>query len=290
MKLRPLISALLAVCLALATMPTYALATPSNLARIANEGVVAVHDPSGVRTGFAFGDAGLVIVGTSADTGVHLITASGASAVGDGASRDGELAAVHAPALHLSALRRSDVREISAGTLAYILGAPLGYEGKRIRAVVLPAIELHSTRMMVIAGALPASFQGGPVVTRAGRVIGAVAAVGATNWTLAPQVRLSTLVAAASRASGGEGVPVTSILVGVLIVIAVLGGLVAMRTRRRRENSASAAVVVRQRPATAPVQHSTQPLVRRLGPDTDTDAEPEDDDDFDIVLKSQEDR
>lgn len=290
MKPRRLVSVLIAACLALVVASTDALAAPSHLVEVADGGVVAVQDPSGLRTGFVFGNANLVIAGTSVNAGVHLITAHGVSILGDTTSRDGDLAAVHAPALHLLPLRRSGVREISSGTLAYVLGGPLGYEGEPIRAVRLPAIRLHSTRTVIVAGQLPRSFQGAPVVTRAGRVIGAVVAAGATSWTLAPQVRLSTLVTAATKASGGEGIPVVSILVGVLIVIAALGGLVVMRTRRRHGRTERAPVVVHQRPIRAPArtplgdptQHSTQPLVRRRGPEADGD------DDFDIVLKSQE--
>ena len=135
---------------------------------------------------------------------------------------------------------------------------------------------------------------GAPVVTQAGRVIGAVAAIGATGWTLAPQIRLSALVAMANKTGGSEGLPVISILVGVLIVIAALGGLVVMRTRRRRAGTERAPVVVHQRPVSRPthrptedpIQHSTQPLVRRRGPDIDHD----DSDDFDVILKSREDQ
>ena len=292
MKPRRLVPVFISACLALAAASTDALAAPSHLAEIADRGVVAVQDPSGLRTGFVFGNANLVIASTSVNAGVHLITAHGVSILGDTASRDGDLAAVHAPALHLLPLRRSGVREISSGTLAFVLGAPLGYEGERIRAVRLPAIKLHDTGTVIVAGQLPRSFQGAPVVTHAGKVIGAVAAVGASGWTLAPQVRLSTLVAAATKANGGEGIPVVSILVGVLIVIAALGGLVVMRTRRRHGRAERAPVVVHQRPIRAPTQttlrdptqHSTQPLVRRRGPESDDHQE----EDFDIVLKSHE--
>jgi hypothetical protein len=81
-----------------------------------------------------------------------------------------------------------------------------------------------------------------------------------------------------------------SILVGVLVMIAALGGLVAVRTRRSRDSAESAPTVGRQRPVRDdpaqraigdPSQHSTQPLVRRRGPAVD------DDEDFDIVFRSQ---
>lgn len=290
MKSRRLAYVCIAAYLGLAVAPNGTLAARANLAEIADRGVVAVQDSSGVRTGFVFGDANLVIASTSVDTGVHLITAHGLSILGDTASRDGELAAVRAPTPHLLALRRSGVRVISSGTLAYVLGAPLGYEGERIRAVRLPAIKLHSTKTVVVAGQLPRSFRGGPVVTRAGRVIGAVSTVGMGSWTLASQVRLSTLVTAATKSGDSEGVPVLSILVGVLIVIVALGGLVAVRIRRRRLGTERAPVVVHrspvggstQRPVRDPTTHSTQPLVRRRGPEVDGE------DDFDIVLKSHE--
>lgn len=294
MKPRRLIPVLIVACIALSATPPGALAISSRLASIANRGVVAVRDPNGVRTGFAFGSADLVVAGTSVNAGIQLITARGLSIMGAYVARDGELAIVHAPELHLLPLRGSAVHEISPGTQAYVLGAPLGYEGERIRAVRLPAVQLHSARIVLVAGRLPTSFQGAPVVTHAGRVIGAVAAVRATSWTLAPQVHLNTLVATATKAGGGEGLPVISILVGVLVVIAGLGGLVAMRTRRRRARSERAPVVVHQRPVRGPAhrpiedptQYSMQPLVRRRGPDIAHD----DDEDFDVVLKSQEDQ
>jgi hypothetical protein len=286
-----LASVLLTACLALLAAPIAALAAPANLTKIADGGVVAVQDPGGVRTGFAFGNTNLVLAGAPADAAVHLITAHGISAVGDAASRDGELVAVRAPALHLLALRRSSLRELRPGTLAFLLGAPLGYEGEQIRAVRLPAIRLRSRRATVIPGQLPKSFQGAPVVTPGGRVIGAVAAVGASSWTLLSRARLSALLTAA-KPSGGEGVPIVSILVGTLVALALIVGLIAIRTQRRRERAASAPVVVHQRrvsdlpprPIGDPTQHSTQPLVRRRGPEVDGD------EDFDIVLKSQEDK
>jgi hypothetical protein len=319
MKPRRLIAALIAVCLALSATPPSVLAVSSHLVGIADGGVVAVHDPYGARTGFAFGSTDLVIAGTSVNAGIQLITAHGLSAVGGYVARNDELAIVRAQELHLLALRKSTVSAISSGTRAYILGAPLGYESERIRTVGLPAIELHSTRMVLVAGRLPKSFQGAPVVTRGGRVIGAVAAVGATGWTLAPQSRLSMLVATATnKAGGGEGLPVIAILVGVLVVIAGLGGLVTLRARRRHTGAERAPVVVHQRPLRRPTHrpiedpthrpiedpthrpiedpthrpiedpthHATQPLVRRRGPDIDHD----DDEDFDVVLKSQEDK
>jgi hypothetical protein len=294
MKPRRLVCLIVAASLAPAAASTDALASPSRMTDFADAGVVAVRDPGGVHTGFALGNTDLVIADTSVNTGVHLLTAGGLSTVGAYAARDGELAAFHAPELHLLPLRRSALREISAGTSAYILGAPLGYEGERIRAVRLPAVQLHSTRMVFVAGGLPRSFQGAPVVTQAGRVIGAVAAVGASSWTLAPQVRLSTLVVAAVKTNSSAGIPVISILVGVFIVIAGLGGLVAMRTRRRRVSTERTPVVVRQRPVRRPThrpiedptQRSTQPLVRRRESAVDHD----DDEDFNVILKSQNDK
>jgi hypothetical protein len=290
-RLTPL---LIAAFTTLSATPPNAAAIPVRLARIAEGGVVAVRDPYGVRTGFAFGGTDLIIAGPSVDTGVRLITAQGLSAVSAYVASSGRLAVVHAPVLRLLPVRRSSVHEISPGTLAYILGAPLGYEGDRIRAVRLPAVKLHSTRMVLVAGQLPRQLQGAPVVTQAGRVIGAVAAVGASSWTLAPQIRLNALVAVANKTGGGEGFPVISILVGALILIGVLGGLVAMRVRRTRARADRAPVAVRQRPVGRPTrgpiedptQHYTQPLVRRREPDVAHD----DEEDFDIVLKSREDR
>jgi hypothetical protein len=289
MKPRFLASFFIAACLALAAAPIDALAESAHLAEIAAGGVVAVQSQSGVRTGFAFGKANLVIASTSINAGVHLITAHGVSAEGNAKSRYGELVAVHAPGLNLRPLRRSEVRETSSGTLAYVLGAPLGYEGEPIRAVRLPALKLDGTRTVLIGGKLPKLFQGGPVVTRGGRVIGAVAAVGGTSWTLALQLRLSRLTAV-DKTSGGEGVPVIPLLVGVLIMIVVLAGLIAKR-RRRRSSTESTPVVVRHRGmedlahtlVRDPTQHFTEPLVRRRGSDID------DDEDFDIIFKSHED-
>ena len=288
MKLRHL-PVFVAACLAPATAPSGALSASSHLTEIADGGVVAVRNPGEIRTGFALGNAGFVIAGTSVGSGVRLINARGLSAAGDSVTHDGELAVVHTPKLHLFALRRSGVREIGPGTLAYVLGAPLGYDGKRIQAVRLPTVKLHSTAMVAIAGALPKSFQGAPVVTQAGKVIGAVATVSASSWMLAPQIRLSTLLKAATKPSGGEGVPAMSILAGVLVAIAALGGLVAVRTRRNRDGGERAPAIARQRPVRDPAQwpiedptqHSTQPLVRRRGSAVDND------EDFDVVLRSQ---
>jgi len=294
MKPRCLISVLTALFVVLPATPPSALAISSYVVHVADGSVVAVRDPSGVRTGFAFGSAGLVVAGASADMGVQLITAHGLSTVGAYAARDGELAILHAAGLQLLPLRGSAVREIRFATQGYVLGAPLGYEGRRIRMVRLPEITLHNARTVHVAGHLAASFQGAPVVTRGGRVIGAVAGVGATSWTLAPASRLSALVATATETGGGEGFPLISIPVGMLVVIVGLGGLVAMRSRRGRAGTGRSPIVLDQRPMRRPTREpiedpsrrATQPLVRRRGPDIGHG----DDEDFDVVIKSLEDR
>jgi hypothetical protein len=280
MKTRHLMCVFVA-CLAPLAVPTDALAGRSNLTQIAEASVIAVQDPTGVRTGFAFANADVIIASTSINTGVHLITAHGVVTVGDTAGRDQELAAVQAPPLHLLPLRKSNQRAVSRGTLAYVLGAPLGYEGQRIRVVQLPALKLHNPMTVMVTGHLPKSFQGAPVVTHSGRVIGAVAAVGVTRWTLASQVRLITL--AAAKRGGGEGISVLFVLLGVLILITAVGALVTIRVRRTRNRIEGAPVVVQQSQVTDPSELSAQPLVRRRGPHADNDQ------DFEIILKSEAD-
>ncbi len=311
-----LLPLLVAATLIPALPPAGALAVPPNLTAIAEGGVVAVQSSSGVRTGFAFGSADLVILSTPTGAGVHLITAHGVSAVGDAVNRDGELATVHVSEPHLLALRGSKVREVGSGALAYVLGAPVGYEGERIRAVRLPALRPRSMSPVIVAGGLPESFRGGPVVTPAGRVIGAVLAAGRSRWTLATQARLSALLIAAGRTGGGKGFPVILVVVGALLAIAFFAGAIVIGAKRRRERAERRApIAVRQRPprgsgqdslrdpaerlARDPTQRppgglverpprgstqrSTDPLVRRRGPESD------DNEDFEIVVKSRED-
>jgi hypothetical protein len=306
---------LVAAALIPASAPAGADGVPPNLTAIAEGGVVAVQSSSGVRTGFAFGSADSVILSTPTGASVHLITARGVSAVGDAVNRDGELATVHVSEPHLRALRGSKVREVGSGALAYVLGAPVGYEGERIRAVRLPALRLRSTSPVIVAGGLPESFRGGPIVTPAGRVIGAVLAAGRSHWTLATQARLSTLVIAAGRTGGGKGFPVILVAVGALLAIAFFAGAIVMGAKRRRERAERAPVAVRQRsprgsgqsslrdpaeplardptqrppgdlverPLRGSTQRSTDPLVRRRGPESG------DNEDFEIVVKSRED-
>jgi hypothetical protein len=293
MKLRPFISILSATSLALVGISTNARATPSNLTILADSGVVAVAEPMGIRTGFAFGESKFVIVGGARTAKTHLITAHGLSATGIGANQDGGLAALYVPTLHLLALRASGAREIHSETAVYVLGAPLGYS-ERIRPVRLPEIALASTRAVVIGGRLPRSFLGAPVVTRSGRLVGAVASIGTTNWTFATRSRLEMLLTTSVKPGAGNRNPAIALTVVLFVAILATCALVSVRMRRKRRDRENKPVVVRhtqspprrstEDPLEEPTLHATQPLVRKR------ETEAIEDEDFNIILKSREDQ
>jgi hypothetical protein len=294
MKLRPFISILSAASLALMAISTNARATPSNLTALADSGVVAVAEPMGIRTGFAFGDSKFVIVGGARTAKTHLITAHGLSATGIGTNQDGGLAALYVSTLHLLALRASDAREIHSETAVYVLGAPLGYNGERIRPVRLPEIALASTRAVVIGGRLPRSFLGAPVVTRSGRLVGAVASIGTTNWTFATRSRLEMLLTTSVKPGAGNRNSAIAVTVVLFVAILATCALVSVRMGRKRRDRENKPVVVRhtqspprrstEAPLEEPTLHATQPLVRRR------ETEAIQDEDFIIILKSREDQ
>jgi hypothetical protein len=274
---------------ALAGAQTDAAAAPSGLAKLAEGAVVARTSPSGIRTGFAFGRAGLFITSSSGAKAVDLISARGENAAGAAVSRQYGLVAVRAPELRLVLISGSGLRDVSSRTRAYVLGPPLGYEDRRIRAVRLPAFNSRSRRLVRVAGRLPQSFQGAPVVTQSGEVIGAVARAGASSWTLVSSAPLQLLVASAVKPSGGAGFPVVLIGMAVLVVMLALGSVIVSRTTRRRRRSRQMRASVSRSSMRHPAERSAwentgapaAPLVKRRTSETI------DEEDFDVVLKSQ---
>jgi hypothetical protein len=278
------------LALHLAAAQAGAVPVPAHLSGVASRGVLAARGEAGVRTAFAFEDERTIVVGADAGGAIQLITSSGVAASGEPSSREGRLGAMEVQGLGLVPLRRSDAGEIPAGTRVYVLGSPLGYGADRIRSVSLPTIALASTHLVRVLGSLPSAFEGAPVVTQEGRVIGAVARVGVGTWSLAPRGRLLALVAGTGRSSSA-GVPLLSLLAGALVIFIAGAGLGVMRTRRRRRRELEASELRRRRAAArsgAPLQ---QPLVqlRTPEPESPAPAGEEAEEDFDVILKPRED-
>jgi hypothetical protein len=284
-----LLTAVVASGLALQLAPAQAGAVPARLAGVASHGVLAAQGQAGLRTAFAFEDQRTIIVGATAGGAIRLITSFGAAASGEPGGSEDKLALIHLSGLGLSPLLKSDAREIHAGMPTYVLGPPLGYEADRIRSIDLPTIRLASTHLVPVSGSLPNSFAGAPVVTRGGRVIGAVAEVGVGTWALAPRGRLLALVAGTSHTSSA-GVPILSLLAGALVVFMAGAGFGVMRTKRRRRRAFEASELRRRRTARSePLVQ--QPLVRLRTPEPEPPAPEidETEDDFDVILKPHED-
>ena len=175
-------------------------------------------------------------------------------------------------------LRSSGARQINPGTPTYVMGSPLGYNPDRIRYVHLPAFTLATTGLLSVPGSLPAAFLGAPIVTQGGRLVGAVASVGAGAWKFAPLGRLQALVAAGSSTEG-SGVPILSIVGGAVLVFLAGVAFAMLHSRNRRRRAAEEAEMARRRAGATP---ATEPLVVLRTP------EPEPDDDFDVIVKSQD--
>jgi hypothetical protein len=279
--------AILAIGLALASAQT-ASAASAGLTRIASHGVSAALGSDGIRTAFGFARGDIVIAGTAASASVRLTTAGGTSDVGTPVSRDQNLAAIHAGGLGLGPLREARPRQIHGGSLAYVLGPPLGYEAQRIRSIRLPAIRRGGDLLTSVRGKLPAAFQGAPVVTGSGLLIGAVAQTSADHWMMAPLARIRALATRARRSDDGGGLPVLPAL-GCVLALSLLGAGIGFLWRRRRRASAQEAELALQATRAQPIRRPSQPLVRLRSPAPDHESAPDPAEDFQVVLKSRED-
>jgi hypothetical protein len=262
--------------------PAQARTAPRPIVALASSTVLAVEGPSEVRTGFAFGTPTTALASVPGGVDVHLVDAHGKTASFNVARREDEFVVARVSSLERTPLRASPLRRISAGTAAYVLGPPLGYEAGRLRFVRLPPIDLATTRRAVIEGALPRAFRGAPVVTEGGRLIGAVATVGHGRWTLEPSARLARLVANAGSGSAEGGLPILVVIACALAIVLLVGGLMVTRVRRRQRHAFEAP---RQGPRPAAIDRPTasEPLVRLR------DAERvSSEDDFEVLIKSRE--
>jgi hypothetical protein len=283
-QIRLLIIGLIAGGLLLQAAPVTAQLVPSRIRELAMRSVVAIDGPSGIRTGFVFGDHEAVIASGETGNGNRLVTAGGVSFRAQLVSDFGKIAVLGRPHLALPALPASASPSSAPGAAAYVLGPPLGYEANRLRRVRLPALKLHSTRAQAVTGTLPASFQGAPVLSSHGRVLGAVYTIAAHEWMLEPTKRLLAMLPAHNTSGGGF--PLLLVLVGIAIAIAVAVAGVMLRVRRRRERASEAASAV-QPPASSPVagEMPRGPLVRRR----EAVAEVDQAEDFEVVIKGRED-
>jgi len=275
------VSLLAAIAVMLPAAAAQARTAPRRIAALASDSVLAVEAPSEMRTAFAFGASSTALASAPAGVDAHLVDANGRTAALDVARREGELVVARVSSLEPTPLRASPLRRIRAGTAAYVLGPPLGYEAGRLRFVRLPPIDLARTRRAVIEGALPQAFRGAPVVTEGGRLIGAVATVGHGRWTLEPSARLTRLLTAARGGGAGGGLPILVILAGALVLILLAGGLVVARARQRQRQAFEAARNARGA-GTGERATPAQPLVRLR------DAEQAAPEDFEVLIKSQE--
>jgi hypothetical protein len=274
----------LALAISLLPVPVSASARPPRHIRaLASRSVVAVETAVGLRTGFWLGSAKAVIAGRAALPGTRLVNARGESFSSGSESAGTRLVVLRPTDGDVPGVEASTRRNLPTGTSAYVLGPPLGYEGGRVRRVVLPAVHLQSSRDMTVPGTLPASFSGAPVVADDGSLLGAVVAAGPRRWTLEPKAAL--LVLAASRGGDGGGVSIFSILAGALLVIGLCAGALLLRRRHRRNRAHSTARPVRRPSVDEAVEAASRgPLVMRRGPEGQEPLE-----DFEIVFRSRED-
>jgi hypothetical protein len=265
-------------------------AATARLTGFASHSVLAAQGHTSMRPAFAFDSEGTIIAGIVGGGSIRLIASSGATATAEPGGREGELAVIHVSGLGLAPLLKSNTGTVRASTPTYVLGPPLGYEADRIRYVHLPPIVLASTHLVSVPGSLAKSFEGAPVVTQGGRVIGAVAAVGAHTWALAPDGRLLALAVAVDHASSA-GVPILSLLAGALIVFAAGVGFGVMRAKRRRHRAFEESARRRPRAVGLSEPLLEQPLVqlRTQEPEPLASEIDEAQDDFDVILKPRED-
>lgn len=272
-------SALRVVLLASALAPSEAFAVPARVVAAGEQSVAAVQHSTGANSAFAFGPEGGVVTAAVSGASFHAVTSNGTTISGDVAlSRDG-LGVAHISGLPLRGLIASRARAISGHAAKYVLGPPLGYEAGRIRYIRMPSVGLSGRDLQGVAGSLPTSFVGAPVVTSHGTLIGSVAGVGAGKWEFAPLALLEELTAV----HHSEGVPLLPIVVGGLIVF--FGGAVfgVIRAKRRREREQD--LRLRQRRARTAAEHRAEgPLVRLRTP-PDSEPTPPEEDDFDVIVK-----
>lgn len=274
------IAALLATSLLLGVAPAYSLGASPRLAGLAARSVVAAREGPEGDTGFAYGKADTLIVGARVGSGVKLITGTGSSSSGRGVGASEGLTVVHLGGLGLATLMKSAAHRVSSGTVAFVLGPPLGYESERIRPARLPSLSPDATKPVKVRGALPHAFLGAPVLTRGGRLIGAVAKIGTHTWTLAPRGVLDRLVA--STAQGGtSGPPILAVLVGALIVFAAGAAIGVTRSKRRRLRAIEATERRRRRAQGRAEPTLNEPLVQFR-------ATEHADDEFEVIVKPRD--
>jgi len=274
------IKAALGVMLAASALaPSGAFAVPARVVAAAEHSVAAVHHSTGTSTSFVFGPEGGVVTAAASRGSFHAVTSNGTTISGEVvSSRDG-LGVAHISGLAVRALVASRARTISPRTAKYVLGPPLGYESARIRYVSMPVLRLTGRDLQTVAGSLPASFAGAPVVTGYGTLIGSVAGVGARNWEFAPLGLLGELTAV----HNSEGVPLIPIIVGGLIVFLGGIGFGLMRAKRRREREQDLRLR-KDRARTTAGRRAQGPLVRLRTP-SDSEPEPAEEDDFEVIVK-----
>lgn len=264
-------------------------AVTNRLAVIASGGVVSVRDAVGIRTGFRLGGARLVVAASDAASGIRLISADGSTATVGSEASLGNLVITGDGGLTLEPLveSRSGLR---SGAAVYVLGGPLGY-GQRIQRVVLRQLRRSGSDELVASGRLSRRLEGGPVVTPGGLVVGAVAAVGTGEWTLAPVATLRLLLSRAHSPNGGGLSIVLVVCLALVLCLGACGTLIAVVRRRARQrrptgtqralpesDGAPAGVTVsrRERPREGPLVQRREPGGAGRAPD-----------DFEIVLKRQ---
>jgi hypothetical protein len=259
-------------------------APPGPVVRAAERSVVATRVDNQLGTGFAFGSNTSVVTGTAGD-GAQVATALGrfgdASALDE---RDG-LALVGVPQnLRLVPLPIAPAQRSSR---AFVIGSPLGYAGRKVRAVRLRSDK--AARRGAVAGRLPAVFVGAPVVTSRGELIGAVSSVGRSSWTITPATALIRLDAKPQQ--DDAGVPLWAILAGGLLILVAALGSIAIVSRRRR---ATATATLAGPGPSAVRTRQAEPLVRRREPapevaiPTEAAAPGVERDDFEVLLRERE--
>jgi hypothetical protein len=264
-------------------LPSEAAAVNLHLRGVAEHSVAAVH-ATGSTTAFAYG-TGRGVVAAANSGSIHIITSTGVTVSGQvNASRDG-LGIAHISALPLHALLAARAAIVSTHTPKYILGPPLGYEGGHIRSVQMPAVRLAGTEPQSISGTLSVRFLGAPVVTVRGRLIGAVAGVGAKSWKFVPLGAIKELAAM----HHGTGTPVVAILIGCLVVLLLAGTAFGISRRELRRDRELDLRVPQSRAQGAAERRAQGPLVRLRTPSAEHEPT-QDDDNFEVIVKSRSDR
>lgn len=260
--------------------------TTRTLTHVASQSVVAAQTGAGLRTGFAFRH-GEVVVGSTGAGSVRLIAVSGMTAVVTPSAHNAALVIASLSALNLKSLTSSQ-KSSRHGSRAYVLGPPLGYGGQNIRSVTLRYHGKTASGGSRVSGHLPAAFQGAPVVTASGALLGAVATVDPHSWSFIDVSRLDAL-ARQVKPIRATGFPLIPVAAGVAFALLLLGAAFLI-VRRRRGGPRESFMVTRRfdMPSDAGAimeDRPTQPTVRRRE-SAETTAE---EDDFEVVVKSQAD-